>query len=484
MDMSLMQVKFPVADETTAEALDSSYGRPGSPPKPVVLSDEERSTLENYVRKSDVNSRVAVRCRIILRCADGMDNVQIGKELCLNPVTVRRWRNDFVENRLSGLLGKRKTTISHGFTGGRSAQVCERDRDYTVRPRLRITLSENERLSLESLVWNPRGAGAISDRSRAILRCADDVPHWHVAKELGVCAQTVSKWRRTFLKSGIRGLLNKPSMGLELHLTGEKASEVIDRTLNTTPANVTRWTEQAMADVTGLPKWTIRRMWTAFGVHPQPWTMLQLCNDRRFMEKVRDVAGLYLSPPLRALVLCVEDMGDVTAGQPSGEADRSHALDGAQPRPADEWRSLNSTPVGANPLIIALDIITGFVTGHDRTLHHLPRDFHDFLEEIHHGAPGELNLHIIVDNERILESVEITDWLAERPRWHAHVAPTTAAWAYQFERWFDELARRPSQPDANGSASRLKADIRGFLEGRSDTPRPFKWPSFDDNSPD
>lgn len=483
LDKGLMGNEILPADETAAESRDSGYGKPGSRPKPVVLSDEERSTLENYVRNPDASASVAVRCRIILRCADGMDNGEVAKELCLNPVTVRRWRNDFVKSRLNALLGKRKTTHFHGFTGEKSARNNEGNRHYTVGPRLRITLSEDERVSLESLVRNPRGTGTIADRSRAILRCADAVLHWQVAEELGVCAQTVARWRRTFLKGGIRGLLDKPSTGLDLHLTGEKASEVIDRTLNTTPAGATHWTEQAMADATGLPKWTIRRMWTAFGVHPQPWTMLELCNDRLFVEQVRDIVGLYLSPPLRALVLSVEDTGDASAGEPGDETRRTQALDGAQPGRADEWRSPDRTPVGTNPLIIALDIVAGFVAGHDRTPHGLPGDVHDFLEEIHHGAPGDLNLHIVVDNALILESAEIGDWMARRPRWHAHVAPAPAAWTHQLERWLDEMARRPPQPGATGSAGRLEADIRGFLEGRSDTPRPFKWLGFDGDNP-
>ena len=480
----LMEDESLPADEAASESLDPSYGRPGSPPKPVVLNDEERSTLEHYVRNPDANSSLAVRCRIILRCAEGMDNADIAKELGLNPVTVRRWRNEFVKSRLKGLLGRRKTTRSHGFTGGTAAQENEQRRVYKVASRLRISLSEDERLSLEGLVRNPRGAGTMSDRSRAILRCADDVLHGQVAEELGVSAQTVAKWRRTYLKSGIRGLLGKPSMGLDLDLTGEKASEVIDRTLKTAPAGATRWTEQALADATGLAKWTIRRIWTAFGVHPQPWSMLELCHDRRFVEQVRGIAGLYLSPPLRALVLFTGDTGDASAGGPEAETRRPQALDGPQPGQADAWRNPDRTPVGANPLLVALDIVTGFVAGKGRTSHSLPGDVNDFLGEIHRSAPGGLDLHLIADNGLILESAEIEDRLAGRPHWLAHVAPAPAAWAYQLERWLDEMARRPPQPGATSSAGRLKADIRGFLEGSSDTPRPFKWLGFDDGNPD
>ena len=484
LDKRLTGGGIPPWAETAAESRASRYGRPGSPPKPVVLSDDERSTLENYVRNPDANSSLAVRCRIILRCADGMDNAEIGKELGLNRFTVRRWRNDFVKSRLNGLLGKRKTTRSHGFTGVTATRNIEEHRHYTVRPRLRITLSEDERLSLESLVRNPRGTGTMSDRSRAILRCADDMLHEQVAEELGVSPQTVARWRRTFLKSGIRGLLGKPSMGLNLDLTGEKASEVIDRTLNTTPPGATGWTEQALADATGLPKWTIRRMWTAFGVQPEPWTMLEFCHDRLFVEQVRGIVGLYLSPPLRALVLGVEDMGHAAAGGPGDEARPTQALDGAQPGPADAWRSPERTPVGANPLLVALDIITGFAAGQGRTQNGLPGDVHDFLKEIHHGAPGDLSLHLVADSALVLDSAEIEDWLIGRPHWHAHTAPTAAAWAYQLERWLDEMARRPPHPGATGSAGRLKAGIRGFLEQRSDTPRPFKWLGFDDGNLD
>ena len=316
-----------------------------------------------------------------------------------------------------------------------------------------------------------------------ILLCADGLTDETVAAKLGVGRKTVGKWRRRFLEEGVWGLLGKPWLGLGPPLTGKQAAEVIERSLNTASDQPTHWTAQAMSAATGLSKTTIQRTWSALGAYPRRWKMLELSNDPLFVERVRDIAGLYLQPPLRAMVLCIGDRGRAGAAAQRDEAGQGRELGRAQPvAPISlpDSRTRDSRVLGTNSLLFALDAAAGF----DRSAE-LARfraeEVHEFLREIDRGVADDLTLHIIVDHSVKYESATIRHWLARRPRWHIHVAPTLAAWVYQAERWIAELTRRQSEPSESASAHRLMADIRAFVDRHFDGPEPFIWPASTDD---
>ena len=344
-----------------------------------------------------------------------------------------------------------------------------------------VALDEDERLSLESLVRTRCGTGVISDRYHAILRCADGLTNKAIASELDMAPSSIGKWLKLFLEFGVEGLSGRPRMDLSDPVTGEKAAEVIDRWLNKRPVGAARWSEPAMADEAGLSKATIRRMWAALGVYPRPWKMLELSSSPLFVEKVRGIGGFYLSPPDRAMVLCVENgKGADAEGRQEKEADSALALDPAQPvLPIvhGESRNRRSRVLGSNPLLIALDVVTG-VDVESNCARDRAGDLHDFMQDIDSRAPHDGELYIIVDNDFIQTAKEIGPWIVKRPRWHVHVAPNPIAWAYQAERWFGELTRKGAEPGDYASVRQLTADIRPFLKTPSGVPKPFRWTAF------
>ena len=274
---------------------------------------------------------------------------------------------------------------------------------------------------------------SLSDRCRMILRCADGLTNKAVAIELGVHEHTVGKWRRRFLKERIEGLSDEPRPGRPRTLSDEKVAAVIERTLETTPADATHWSLRSMARESGLSHTTVRRIWAAFSVQPHRAETFKLSGDPHFVDKVRDIVGLYLSPPDRALVLCVDEKSQI------------QALDRTQPvlpmlpgRP--ERRTHDYKRHGTTSLFAALDVATGRVIGKCYRRHRA-REFLDFLKEIDRRVPDELDIHIVMDNYATHKTAAVKAWLARRPHWHVHFTPTSASWINQVERWFAELTR-------------------------------------------
>ena len=452
----------------------------GRQPAEVVLAVEERSILESHVQNPGASGTLAVRCKAILYCADGLSNREVGRELGLCHATVAAWRHSFLEDRIEGLFDKRKGRREcPPANGKKTEQIARGDINLGRRPPP-LVLDEDERLSLESLVRSRCGTGAISDRCRIILRCADGLTNKAVAAELDMTPSALGKWRKRFFEFGIEGLLGRPPLNLGDLVTGEKVAEVIDWSLNTKPPGAAHWTVRAMAEKTGLPEATIRRMWSALGVHPRPWKMLELCASPLFVARVRGIVGLYLSPPDRVMVLCVENgMRANAEGPEEREANGALAFDPAQlalPTAQDESRTRLSRVLGSNPLLLALDVVTG-VDGESNHASDRARDLHDFLQEIESRAPRDGELHIIVNNDVIRTNEEIAPRPVKPPRWHVHVAPTRNAWAYQAEYWLGALTRRPSQSPDNASVRQLRSDIRVFLKSDFNGPMPFKWPT-------
>ena len=308
-----------------------------------------------------------------------------------------------------------------------------------------------------------------------ILRCADGLTSKAVAAELGVHEHTVGKWRRRFLEQRIEGLLDEPRPGRPRSIEDDQVAAVIERTLATTPRDATHWSIRSMAKQTGLSHTTIRRIWTAFGLQPHRSETFKLSSDPLFVDKslprtrsgVRDIVGLYLSPPDRALVLCVDEKSQIQA------LDREQPVLPMMPG-VPERRTHNYVRHGTTSLFAALDVASGFVIGKCYKRHRAT-EFLDFLKEIDARVPNDLDVHIVMDNYATHKTPKIKAWLARRPRYHVHFTPTSASWINQVERWFAELTRKQIQRGVHTSVRQLEADIRAFIEAHNTDPKPYRW---------
>jgi transposase len=335
------------------------------------------------------------------------------------------------------------------------------------RPIEPLAVTADERAYLERQVRRHRVARSLSERCRIILRCADGLQSKVVASELGVHEHTVGKWRRRFLSHRIDGLLDEARPGRPRTIGDDQVAAVIERTLRTTPADATHWSIRSMAAETGFSHTTIRRMWNAFGLQPHRSQTFKLSSDPLFVDKVRDIVGLYLSPPNRAIVLSVDEKSQI------------QALDREQPvlpmmLGIPERRTHSYVRHGTTSLFAALDIASGFVIGKCYKRHRAT-EFLDFLKQIDRAVPDGLDVHIVMDNYATHKTAKVRAWLARRPHYHVHFTPTSASWINQIERWFAELTRKQLQRGVHRSTAQLEADIRTFIDRHNDNPKPFKW---------
>jgi transposase len=335
------------------------------------------------------------------------------------------------------------------------------------RPVEPVTVTAEERAYLERQVRRHRVARSLSERCRIILRCADGVPSKTVAAEMGVHEHTVGKWRRRFLKDRIEGLLDEVRPGRPRTINDDQIAAVIERTLRSTPKDATHWSIRSMATATGFSHTTIRKMWSAFGLQPHRAETFKLSSDPLFVDKVRDIVGLYLSPPNRALVLSVDEKSQIQA------LDREQPVLPMMPG-VPERRTHSYVRHGTTSLFAALDIASGFVIGKCYKRHRAA-EFLDFLKQIDTHVPDGLDIHIVMDNYATHKTPLIKNWLARRPHYHIHFTPTSASWINQIERWFAELTRKQIKRGVHTSTKQLEADIRAFIEKHNENPRPYKW---------
>ncbi|CAN5373131.1 IS630 family transposase [soil metagenome] len=330
-----------------------------------------------------------------------------------------------------------------------------------------LVLSLEERAYLERQVRRQRVARSLSERCRIILGCARGVPSKVVASELGVHEHTVGKWRRRFLKDRLEGLLDEARPGRPRSIDDDQVAAIIERTLRSTPADGTHWSIRSMGAATGYSHTTIRRIWTAFGLQPHRSETFKLSRDPLFVDKVRDIVGLYLSPPNRALVLSVDEKSQIQA------LDREQPVLPMMPG-MPERRTPSYVRHGTTTLFAALDTASGFVIGKCYKRHRAT-EFLDFLKQIDAAVPDDLDIHIIMDNYATHKTALVKAWLARRPHYHVHFTPTSASWINQVERWFAELTRKQLKRGVHTSTSQLENGIRAFIKVHNDNPRPYKW---------
>jgi len=337
----------------------------------------------------------------------------------------------------------------------------------TGRPRTPLTVTRDERHRLESLAHRSRSAPHLARRARLVLACADGQETTAIARRLHLSATTVCKWRTRFLRDRLEGLVDEPRPGAPRQITDEQVEHVIVRTLERTPRGATHWSLRDMAKASGLSRTTVGRIWRAFGLQPHRSETFTLSTDPLFIEKVRDIVGLYLDPPHHAVVLCVDEKAQI------------QALDRTQPllpmRPGQvERRTHDYTRHGTTSLFAALDVKTSRVISqfHRR---HRSAEFRQFLDAIEAAVPRELDVHLILDNYGTHKTPIIWRWLAQRPRFYVHFTPTYGSWLNLVERWFAGLTTKQLRRGAHTSVTQLEAAIREYIDAHHAAPKPFVW---------
>jgi len=335
------------------------------------------------------------------------------------------------------------------------------------RPTQPVELTEDERSILSSNVRQRKAPYQTVLRSRIILGWADGETNTAVAKELGIAMRTVGKWRARFLKERLAGLQDEPRLGPPRTISDEQVMEVINKTLSTKPKAATQWSTRSMASEVGLSQRSIVRIWHAFGLQPHRVDTFKLSTDPHFVEKVRDVVGLYLNPPERAMVLSVDEKSQIQA------LDRTQLIFPIRPG-LPERQSHDYTRHGTTTLFAALDTATGKVIGqcHQR---HRQDEFIKFLNLIDTQVSPELDVHLIADNYATHKTEAVKKWFVKHPRYHIHFTPTSASWLNVVERFFAELTNRQIRRGSFNSVNQLKQTIMEYLDHHNENPNPFKW---------
>jgi transposase len=304
-------------------------------------------------------------------------------------------------------------------------------------------------------------------RSRIVLAAADGGSNTELAQRLGLSLMTVRRWRNRFAELRLDGLLDEPRPGRPRVVDDARIETLITTTLETTPPDATHWSTRSMAEHLGMSQSTVSRVWRAFGLAPHKQDSWKLSTDPLFCEKVRDVVGLYLNPPERALVLCVDEKTQI------------QALNRTQP----VFPMLPGTPArashdyvrhGTSSLYAALDVATGKVIG---SLHarHRGQEFLAFLKKIDAELPADLDCHIVLDNASTHKTPPVKRWLSAHSRFVLHFTPTSASWLNLVERWFAELTNKKLRRGTHTSVRQLNADIRAWIDTWNDDPRPYVW---------
>jgi transposase len=330
-----------------------------------------------------------------------------------------------------------------------------------------IVLTADERTELEGWARRRTSAAGLAMRSRIVLAAADGGTNTELAQRLGLSITTVRRWRNRFVVDRLDGLLDEPRPGRPRVVGDERIKDLITATLETTPPDATHWSTRSMAEHLGLSQSMVSRVWRAFGLAPHKQDSWKLSKDPQFVEKVRDIVGLYLNPPERAAVLCVDEKTQIQALNRTAPV--FPMLPGTPARASHDY-----VRHGTSSLYAALDLATGKVIG---SLHarHRATEFLAFLKKIDAEVPAELDCHVVLDNASTHKTPAVKRWLTNHPRFVLHFTPTSSSWLNLVERWFAELTTKKLRRGTHTSVRQLNNDIRAWIDTWNDDPRPYVW---------
>ena len=333
---------------------------------------------------------------------------------------------------------------------------------------VRIELNDAERSELQTRTRRRKIARADAMRAEIVLLAADGMTNLAIAERLGITRVTVATWRGRFAAGRLDGLIDEPRPGAPRKIGDEKIAEVVTTTLETMPVAATHWSTRSMAKATGVSVSTVHRIWRAFSLQPHRSETFKLSTDPLFVEKVRDIVGLYLDPPDRALVLCVDEKSQIQA------LDRTQPLLPMRPGQA-ERRTHDYKRHGTTSLFAALDVKAGTLISTCMPRHRA-QEFRRFLDTVETNVPADLDIHVVImDNASSHKTKLIRDWFAKRPRWHTHFTPTSSSWINQVERFFALLGEQQIKRGAHRSVKELEAAIAAYIDARNADPKPFRW---------
>ena len=330
-----------------------------------------------------------------------------------------------------------------------------------------VVLTDEEHAQLVAWSRRAKSANALATRSRIVLAAAEGMSNTAIAAKLDIAVTSARRWRSRFVADRLDGLLDEPRPGRPRTVSDEQVEAVITRTLESTPRDATHWSTRSMAAELGLSQTAVSRIWRAFGLQPHRQDSWKLSKDPQFVDKVKDVVGLYLDPPERAVVLCVDEKSQIQA------LDRTAPIlpmmPGVPARATHDYKR-----AGTSSLYAALDLASGKVIG---SLHarHRAIEFKKFLQRIDSEVPPELAVHVVLDNASTHKTPAIKRWLLAHPRFELHFTPTSASWLNLVERWFGELTTKKLQRGTHRSVRALNTDIRAWIDSWNEDPRPYVW---------
>lgn len=337
----------------------------------------------------------------------------------------------------------------------------------TGRPKMQLELTDDERETLTRLARRRTSAQAIAMRARIVLTCSGGLNNLEVAQSLAVAPRTVGKWRKRFIEQRLDGLMDEPRPGVARKITDDAVERAVVATLESLPKGCTHWSTRLLAKHTGISKSTIQRIWKAFGLRPHQVETFKLSTDPLFIEKVRDVVGLYMNPPANALVFAVDEKSQCQA------LDRMQPVLPLAPGVA-ERRTHDYVRHGTTSLFAALDVLTGKVISACKRQHR-QQEFLSFLKQVEKQVPEDLEVHLILDNYATHKTPSVKRWLERRPHWHLHFTPTSASWLNQVERFFALITERCIRRGTFQSVADLERAIDKYIKVHNETATPFKW---------
>jgi putative transposase len=331
----------------------------------------------------------------------------------------------------------------------------------------RVSLDGRQREQLEAFARSRSLPHGLVMRAKIVLEAAGGAQNQHIGQKLGVSRITVSKWRERFVREGIEGLYDECRSGRPRSIDDEQVAELVNKTLHSKPEGSTQWSTRDMGQETGISKSTVHRVWSAFGLKPHRQETFKLSTDPFFIEKLRDIVGLYLNPPQNALVLCVD------------EKSQCQALERSQPLlPMGlgyvEGATHDYERHGTTTLFAALDIANGQVIT-DCKPRHRNGEFLAFLKQIEANVPPELDVYLVMDNYSTHKHAKVKAWFARHPRFHPHFVPTYSSWLNQVERWFALITQKAIRRGSFRSVKELVAKIEQFVAAYNNKAKPFVW---------